>query len=137
MTQAVFTGPGGHTYTFRVSATDGVGNESDWSESGQVTVPLVKKYYAAAGRRVAMRAEGVVYYLHSDHLGSTSLVTTGAGAEVARQLYLPYGAPRWGSGTLPTDFTFTGQRADATGLMYYRARYYSSSLVVCQASFFQ
>jgi len=83
-----------------------------------------------------MRADGVVYYLHGDHpslrsgqaLGSTSLVTTGAGAEVARQLYLPYGAPRWGSGTLPTDFTFTGQRADATGLMYFRARYYAAGL---------
>jgi len=48
-------------------------------------------------------------------LGSTSLVTTGAGAEVARQLYLPYGAPRWIGGTLPTDFTFTGQRADSDG----------------------
>jgi len=55
VTQALFTGPGGHVYTFRVSATDGVGNESDWQPSGQVTVSLVKKYYAAAGRRVAMQ----------------------------------------------------------------------------------
>ena len=44
-------------------------------------------------------------------------------------MYLPYGTPRpGGTGTLPTDFTFTGQRADATGLMYFKARYYSSYL---------
>jgi len=131
VTQALFTGPGGHVYTFRVSATDGVGNESDWQTSGQVTVSLVKKYYAAAGRRVAMRSDGVVYYLHGDHLGSTSLVTTGAGAEVARQLYLPYGAPRWGSGTLPTDYRYTGQRSEeaSLGSLYdYGARYYSPVL---------
>jgi RHS repeat-associated protein len=84
-----------------------------------------------------MRENSVVYYLHGDHLGSTSLVTCGStgGCKgtpyqgvVAEQLYLPYGAPRWISGTLPTDFTFTGQRADATGLMFFKARYYSSSL---------
>ena len=47
----------------------------------------------------------------------------------ARQLYLLYGVPRWISGTLPTDVTFTGQR-DLAGinLMHYKARFYSDSL---------
>ncbi len=35
---------------------------------------------------------------------------------------------RWSTGTLPTDFTYTGQRADTTGLMYYHARYYHPAL---------
>jgi RHS repeat-associated protein len=31
----------------------------------------------------------------------------------ARQLYAAWGAVRWSAGTLPTDFTFTGQREDS------------------------
>jgi hypothetical protein len=64
-------------------------------------------------RRVAMRQEGVVYYLHSDHLGSTSLTTDQNQQVEARQVYYPYGTPRWSQGTLPTDYTFTGQRNEA------------------------
>ena len=45
-------------------------------------------------------------------LGSTSLVTSITGTVVARQLYGPYGAPRpGGTGTLPTNYRYTGQRA--------------------------
>jgi RHS repeat-associated protein len=85
-----------------------------------------------------MQKEGVVYYVHSDHLGSTSLTTCGSqdGCDgtphqgvVARQLYHPYGSPRWSQGTLPTDYTFTGQRNEAgIGLMHYGARFYSPRL---------
>ena len=127
ITNTTYAAPPGHRYTFVVTTTDNAGNSAS-AQTAWTPVKSVRKYYQFGGKHVAMRADGVVYYLHGDHLGSTSLVTNGAGAEVARQMYLPYGAPRWISGTLPTDFTFTGQRADATGLMYYRARYYSSVL---------
>jgi RHS repeat-associated protein len=43
-------------------------------------------------------------------------------------MYLPYGQVRSTTGTTPTDKGFTGQRLDATGLMFYGARYYSSAL---------
>jgi RHS repeat-associated protein len=97
-------------------------------------------YYYAAGRPIAMREmptgdnTGTLYYLHSDHLGSTSVTTCGsgtcgaAGSVVARQWYYPYGAVRGSVGTLPTQRTFTGQYSDATGLMYFNARYYSQTL---------
>jgi RHS repeat-associated protein len=90
---------------------------------------LETDYYYAAGARVAMRQGAVVYYLHADHLGSTSLATTYGGQEVtgSRTLYYPYGEQRWSAsgGTLPTDFTYTGQRDEAgLGLMDYHARYY-------------
>ena len=89
----------------------------------------ITKYYYAGGQRIAMRKAGVVYYLHGDQLGSTSLTTNASGAEVARQLYYPYGEVRWSSGTLPTDYTFTGQRNEASfGLLDYNARYYDSYL---------
>ncbi|MBI3733566.1 MAG: hypothetical protein HY259_08940 [Chloroflexi bacterium] len=38
------------------------------------------KYYFAAGRRVALQNGSGVYYLHGDHLGSTSLMSTRFGA---------------------------------------------------------
>jgi RHS repeat-associated protein len=59
-----------------------------------------------------------------DHLGSTSLVVNTSGAQVARRSYLPFGAQWAASGSLPTDFGFTGQReADEIGLYYYVARW--------------
>ncbi len=39
--------------------------------------------------------------------------------------YLPYGQERWISGTLTTDFTYTGQQAErGFGLMDYNAQDY-------------
>ena len=123
----------GHTYAFRVCAVDHVGNEA--CQKAAAKTVIVKKYYSVAGQRVAMRSNGVLYYLHSDHLGSTSLTTNETGAVVAAQRYLPYGEVRWInsspelSGTLPTDLTYTGQRSEnGPGLMDYRARFYSSRL---------
>jgi hypothetical protein len=90
-----------------------VGNYYEYN----VSTSVATSYYYAGGTRVAMRQAGAVYYLHADHLGSTSLVTCGSAGGckgmpyqgvLAEQLYMPYGAPRWTSGTLPTDYRFTG-----------------------------
>jgi len=46
-----------------------------------------------------------------------------------RQRHCPYGGVRWSSGTLPTEYGFTGQRWEAgLGLYYYRARWYDPAL---------
>ncbi len=95
----------------------------------------ITKYYYFGSQRVAMRQGGDLYYLHSDHLGSTSTVTNEGGVCTSQQAYYPYGAirlitptPPCGD-TVPTDFGFTGQRKDASsGLMYYGARYYDAGL---------
>jgi len=97
-----------------------------------VTEIVTKTYYYAGSSLIAMRVltgttENTLYYLHSDHLGSTSLTTSDTGAVLARQYYYPYGGVRSGDG-LPTDIGFTGQRAESSGLgslMFFRARYYS------------
>ena len=103
---------------------------------------MTTSYYYAGSQRIALRVQtstqNDVYYLHADHLGSTSLTTCGStncngipnGNVVAQQRYLPYGAERWHSGTLPTDYRFTGQREEATlGSLYdYGARFYSPYL---------
>jgi RHS repeat-associated protein len=73
----------------------------------------VTKYYYFNGQRVAMRQpDDEVVWLHGDHLGSTSLTTNESMQVVARQLYKPFGEVRWVTGTLGTDFGFTGQRED-------------------------
>ncbi len=67
-----------------------------------------------------------VWWLLSDHLGSTSLAYKTDGTEVLRQYYYPWGNLRGSSEpTVPTDVGYTGQRLDvSTELMFYNARYY-------------
>ena len=90
-----------------------------------------------------MKRGSALYHLHGDHLcsacaqcptdgvrsgfGSISLTTTGSVVEASRTYYA-YGAQRSASGDLKTDRTFTGQKHDATGLLYYNARYYDPAL---------
>jgi len=91
--------------------------------------PLVTKYYYFGGQRVAMRTSAGVTYLHGDHLGSTSVASTSSGALASRQTYYAFGAPRTSEGTLPTDYTYTGQKFDnSSNLMYYNARYYDATI---------
>jgi|GEM_PF-2374388 len=114
----------------RVKRTDGttttyyVGNHYEVGVTGGVTTTT--KYYYFGSQRVAMKQGSNVTYLHSDHLGSTSATS---GAITSSQVYFPFGKVRDGTGTLPTDFTFTGQKLDLSdGLMYYGAHYYDAQL---------
>jgi RHS repeat-associated protein len=90
-----------------------------------------KVYYRAGSQLIAMRtitqSGNVLYFMSSDHLGSSSLTTDANGTVVARQLYDAWGNVRSGGG-LPTDIGYTSQRLDATGLTYMHARYYSNVL---------
>jgi hypothetical protein len=72
-----------------------------------------------------MNQAGTPYYLHSDQLGSTSLTTNASGGFVSQLWYYPFGDKRAETGTTPTDFKFTGQRAEtAIGLYDFNARFY-------------
>ena len=84
-------------------------------------------HYSFGGLRIAVKRDSTLYHLHGDHLGSTSVTTAGSVVEGSRAYY-PYGAQRSASGTLRTDRTFTGQKEDGTGLLYYNARYYDPAL---------
>jgi len=147
---------------------------------------FTRTYYYAGGQRIGMRTfdgeYAQLYYLHGDHLGSTSLATYGQSQPSRWVIYLPLvgrdmtpgGGILSGGGWPPpltpsgpayaappnaptpgmvvpgsetryapygevrtegeavaglTEFTFTGQQVDnATGLMYYNARWYDPSL---------
>jgi RHS repeat-associated protein len=72
-----------------------------------------------------MAVNGTFSYLASDGLGSANATLSASGSVTASQLFAPYGSLRYSSGSMPTDYGFTGQRADASsGLDYYGARYY-------------
>ena len=86
----------------------------------------VTKYYYFGSQRVALQTAGGITYLHADHLGSTSVTS---GAVSSTQVYYPYGSIRAMTGSVPTDYGFTGQRLDSSSaLMYYGARYYDAVL---------
>ena len=72
----------------------------------------VRKYYSAGGARVAMRDGGTLYWLLTDHLGSTSLTLDSSGARVTELRYYPYGDTRYNGGNQKTNYRFTGQRWD-------------------------
>ena len=76
-------------------------------------------------------ASDSLYFIHTDHLGSTVAITDENGEVVSQNRYFPYGEDR-----IPTDgkriFTernYTSQIKDAkTSLYYYNARYYDPAL---------
>ncbi|MCB0100292.1 MAG: RHS repeat-associated core domain-containing protein, partial [Caldilineaceae bacterium] len=83
-------------------------------------------YYFFNGQRIALRGPGYLHYLHGDHLGSTVLTTYSSnGTRASERGYYAFGSDRRADGPhLATDYRFTGQKADGTGLYYYNARYY-------------
>ncbi len=83
-------------------------------------------YYAAGVAQV--EDTGSLSYLVSDDLGSVSMALSSSGSVTADQLFAPYGASRYSSGTMPTVKGFTGQRLDPSGLTYFNARYYDASV---------
>ena len=66
-------------------------------------------------------------FYHTDALGSVLALTNDAGAVQTTYRYDPFGNTTV-TGTSTNVFQFTGRENDATGLYYYRARYYSPGL---------
>jgi RHS repeat-associated protein len=93
-----------------------------------------RSYYFAGSVRIAMRVQvngsaDQVYYLLTDHLGSTTVSYRSDGGETSYQSYKPWGELRGSGNSLPTDRTYTGQRWSASiGLSYFNARWLDSSL---------
>ena len=94
------------------------------------------KANVTGGRRIALRqrigaasAPSVVYWLLTDHLGSTNVTLAENGERATELLYYPYGAVRHNANNQVTDRRFTGQwREPASGLYFYGARWYDSGI---------
>ncbi|NOH04076.1 MAG: hypothetical protein HND47_19960 [Chloroflexi bacterium] len=95
----------------------------------EMTGSSITKYYFAGSQRIAMRKDGVLYYLLSDHLGSTSIVTDASGIVVSQTKYKAWGEVRYSSGASPTQYTYTGQYSDSyINLLWYNSRHYDPEL---------
>ena len=91
------------------TTTSYLGSLEEVTSSGSTTTTTA--HYGG----LAQSVNGALSYLLSDGLGSVSeAVSTASGSVSATQLYGPYGAVRYQSGTLPTDKGYTGQRADTS-----------------------
>ncbi len=117
-----------------------IGNTTTYCVSThyQVDNGVVTKYYSAGATRIAtpalapgasVRKNGTLYYLLTDHLGSTSLTLTSSGSKIAELRYKAWGETRYTSGTTYTAYQFTSQRNEtALGLYFYNARWYDPAL---------
>jgi RHS repeat-associated protein len=89
----------------------------------------VLKYYSLAGQRVAMRTNGTLNWLVTDHLGSTNITADASGNLTSEIRYTAFGEVRYTNGTTPTDYRYTGQLQQAEiGLDFYNARWYDAQL---------
>jgi RHS repeat-associated protein len=107
-------------------------------QSGGSTI--IRTTYFLAGQTIATRVSGDpvsgnngLFYIYSDHLGSSSLLVNSSNNPVAgsRTWYLPFGGYRAGSAPTQTitDRDFTGQKENMElGLLYYGARFYVPGL---------
>ncbi len=86
-------------------------------------------YYSANNQRIAQKSstEGLAF-IHTDHLGSSSVLSDETGTVVRRQGYKPYGGDSYVSGSEKARYQYTGQEKDGTGVYYYNARYYDQEI---------
>lgn len=104
-------------------------------ESAATTLTYV---YGNQIDEVLQMENGAIYYYHPNILGSIDAITDSSGNVVEYYRYDAYGEPSvYDSGWIYQDsssgvdnpYLFTGRRWDEeTGLYYYRARYYSSTI---------
>ncbi len=95
----------------------------------ECTSGVCTKYIFGGSNRIASKKSSTVYYYHTDHLGSSSIITDSAGSKVEELYYYPYGGTRIDSGSISVKHKYTSQELDGeTGLYNYGARYYDPIL---------
>ena len=90
------------------STTVYVGAIYEKTTSGSSTT--ITKYYQAGGQRIALRVNGVVRWLATDHLGSTALTVSETGGRLSEIRYKPWGESRYTFGATPTQ-KFVAEKA--------------------------
>ena len=84
-------------------------------------------YIYLSGQLLAEYKNGTTYFVHSDHLGSTRVMTNVSGGVCESNDFLPFGESNGTSGSCSTTHEFTGKERDAeSGLENFGARYNSS-----------
>jgi len=83
------------------------------------------KYILLGNQKIAQKDPSGTYFIHTDHLGSSNVLTDSTGNQAQLLEYTPYGSVKLNQGIKDIAHKFTGQRLDdSTGLYFYNARYY-------------
>ncbi len=119
------------THGQEVTDTTYIGSLFEIHSSGSQE-ETVKHIFAGSQKvcdiKTAAGIQTAVDYYHSDHLGSSSIVTDQNGQQISRYEYTPYGSIAVAEGADATPYKFTGKELDSTGLYFYGARYYDPEL---------
>ena len=125
--------------TTTVYVSDGSQEIAEYANGGAANAPQIQYVFGNYIDEPLMMISGSnKYYYHNNSLYSVAALTDAAGAVVERYRYDPYGkvtilaadgvTVRTAS-SYSNPWTYTGRRSDGeTGLMYYRARVYSTEL---------
>ena len=98
---------------------------TDPAESGAPNHPIGLGTSATKGTVPEVQ----VRYFHSDHLGSSNVITDLAGQQVTLTEFTPYGSTFRQTGSYDPKHKFTGKELDSSnGLYFYGARYYDPEL---------
>jgi len=113
--------------------------DTGYVESGAPQTAITSNHIFVGNTRIASvvkhteEKQPATYFYASDHLGSSSVLTTQTGSYHERIEYLPYGEV-WVedaavNSNYSTPYKFTGKELDKeTGLYYFGARYYDARL---------
>ncbi len=131
ITSFLYDGDGGRVKkTTGLNSTVYIGSLFEKDSNGKIT-----KYIFAGANRVATvnsqtgsPANPQTYYYHSDHLGSSNIITDQAGQQAQYCEYTPYGTLARNEGSDIAKHKFTGKELDNTGLYFYGARYYDPAI---------
>lgn len=133
----IYTYDGNGERVVKSNTSNGAAVKRYWSMNGNTIAEgdgsgnLTAEYIYFGSKRIAridLPANTVHYYL-SDHLGSTSIVASAAGAVEEESDYYPFGTEVTVTGPGPNELKFTGKRRDAESqLDYFGARYYGNAV---------
>ena len=126
--------PSTGTTEFYYNKKSQVLTETDGSDAPKAIYSYWQSYIDAVA--VRMRPNDEYLFVHDNQYSVTSAVNRENREVVERYRYSPYGettvltpgfTPK-DDNTLENEYTYTGRRLDPSGLMYFRARYYSPQL---------
>lgn len=112
-------------------------NGEEGNDAGNQSSTLMSQ--SSSPRLNGLNTDGGKYYYHSDHLGSSTLITNGDGFITQQIDYLPYGEvfleKQRNTDDYLSPYRFNGKELDEeTGLYYYGARYLNPRLSIWYAT---
>ena len=124
-----YDGDGGRVKkTAGSDSTTYIGSLFEKDSGGKITKHIFVGSTRVASALLRNNEAAEAIYYHSDHLGSSNVITDKDGKLVQYCEYTPYGSLARNEGTDLASHKFTGKELDNTGLYFYGARYYDPEI---------